>query len=425
MRKQLLIVPLLALPLAAWAQPRGAMPVVVAPVVEQQVPLSLRLVGTVRPNQAATIAAEVSGVVATFEADDGDFLKKGDVICRIDDTVAKLRLAEAHATLASLQAALEELENGARVEDIARLEAQVAEAEALLSKWEFERQRVRALYERGQSSDKERHDTEMEYKAASRRLTQAQAELDKARNGARPEEIARAKQAVAAQEAVVRRLDRNVRKTSVRAAFDGALVQKRTEEGEWIEEGGAVCRMLALDVVRVRVDVPERAVAFARAGALASIEIEALGKSRSATITRVIPEATPSARTFPVEIDLDNADHTLLPGMFVWARVPAGPDEKRLMVPKDAIVARGTNAQVFVVQAQGDVEMATPTPVTTGLEINDRIEVHAAGLKVGDRVVTRANERLMGPTPVRPMPQLPRTEDASSANTPRSAAAKE
>jgi hypothetical protein len=107
--------------------------------------------------------------------------------------------------------------------------------------------------------------------------------------------------------------------------------------------------------------------------------------------------------------------------MFAWTHVPAGPLGKRLMVTKDAIVARGTAKQVFVVRATPDgSQMAIPTDVTTGLELGGEIEIQAPGIQAGDQVVCRANERLFGPTPVIPVP-IEGSETSDSSNDPRTA----
>lgn len=389
------------------------MQVAVSAVVEREVPPALRLVGTIRADMTAVVAAEVSGLIVGFEAEEGQFLKAGQVICRLDPTVARLRLEEAQATLAGLREHLAELESGERPEEIRRLEALVAQAEAVLAKQEFERNRVTGLFERGQSSDKEKHDVEMDYQAAAASLAQARAQLDRARNGERPEVIARARQAVAAQAATVARLQRDLDKTEIRAPFAGAVVAKRTEIGEWIGEGGAVCDLLAMDTVRIRADVPERAIVFATVDAPATVEVEAIRTTQAATITRRIPLASPAARTFPVEIDVPNADHGLLPGMFVWVYVPAGPVAPRLMASKDAVVARGTSKQVFVVRpGPAGGTMAVPLAVETGLEIAGEIELIAPELRAGDQVVTRGNERLFGPTPVVPAAPTAATQPA-------------
>jgi multidrug efflux pump subunit AcrA (membrane-fusion protein) len=408
----LLVVALAADTLRAQAPPPT--PVVAMPVVRREVPAAIKLVGTVRANREALVAAEIGGVVVSLPAAEGQFLKTGEVLCELDAVRAEYRLAEARARLGSLQAQLEELENGTREELLRQLAAQVEEAQAIYDKWQFERKRVEELFSRNQSSAKEKHDTEMEYLAAKQRLTQYRAAHEIAVNGPRREELARARYDVAAQEAVVRRLQRDLERTKIRAPFDGFVVARRTEVGEWIDEGGPVCEMVALDTVKVRADVPESAVSFSRAGAPATVYFEALDKTYSATISRVIPRAEPAARTFPVEIDLPNPNHTLLAGMFAWTYVPAGPKGQRLMVHKDAIVSRGLSKQVFVVRpGPDDAKLAIPTPVTTGLEIAEEIEIQAPGIQPGDLVVTRANERLFGPTPV-----IPTLESASPTTQP-------
>jgi multidrug efflux pump subunit AcrA (membrane-fusion protein) len=377
--------------------------VAVAPIVERDLPATVRLVGSVRPDRAGVVSAELAGLVAKLNVDVGQFVRRGEVLCELDRSLVELRLAEARGRLGALRADLEQLLNGTRPEELKRWEAALAEAEAIHKKWEFENKRIADLYRRNQSNDKERNDAEMEFIAAARRVAATQAQLEEARNGPRRETIAKARADVAAQEAVVARFERDLTKTSIRAPFDGFVAEKRTELGEWIQEGGPVCDLVNIESVRVRADVPESAVLFARPGAPVSVEVDALGRSLPAAITRVIPVANPAARTFPVEIDLPNADHTVLPGMFCWVRVPAGPPGRRLLAHRDAIVARGTSKQVFVVRREGNATAALPVTVTTGLEVGGEIEVSSAELQAGDLLVVRGNERLFGPTPVEPM----------------------
>lgn len=397
----------------------------VAPLTQRDLPASIRLVGTVRAWRTAVVAAEVGGLVGEFNADEGDFLQQGEVICQIDASLMEMRLAEALARLGSLRAELTERENGTRAEVLDQLKAAVGEAQAMHDLWKFERQRVTELYERKQSSAKEKHDAEMEFLAAERRLAQARAQHEAAVNGPRIEEIERYRHEVAAQQQIVRQLERDVAKSQVRAPFTGFVVAKRSEVGEWLEAGGAVVEMVDIERVKVRADAPEQAIAFAAAGTPATVEIEALGASRAAPVARVIPRAAESARTFPVEIDLDNADHRLLPGMFVWAHVPSGPQAHRLMAPKDAVVPRGPQKHIFVIRpGQGGAQVAMPVSVTTGLEVAGEIEVRADGLAPGDLVVVRGNERLLPfmPSPVVPLPVdgAPPAPPAPAAQAPAS-----
>ncbi|NUQ48734.1 MAG: efflux RND transporter periplasmic adaptor subunit [Phycisphaerae bacterium] len=386
--------------LAALGQGPPGTPVQASPIIEREVAASLRVVGSVRADREAVVASEVSGVIVELSVDEGTAVRQGDVMCRLDDTVARLLLDEARGRLASLRATLAELRNGTRPEELRWSEATALEAKAMLDKWAFERERVRRLDEQNRSNPKEVHDTEMEYSAAERRYAQAQARLDMARKGPRDEELDRAAADVAAQEAVVARRERDLAKTQVRAPFDGLVAAKRTEVGQWIEEGGAVCELVAVDTVRIRADVPEAAIPFASVGASATFEIEALQMSESGLISRVIPRANPAARTFPIEIDVPNPGARLLPGMFAWVNAPSGPPGKRLLVSKDAIVSSPRGKTIFVVRPGPAGQMALPVPVRTGLEVAGHVEVQGEGLAAGDLVVNRANERLFGPQPV-------------------------
>ncbi len=415
----------------AVAQFGGPTSVVVAPVVERDILPTVRLVGTVLPDKRAIVAAETSGALIEFKATEGQQLKRGEIIAVIDPAVAQFRVDEAKALLGGYEAKLAELEAGTREEQLRRQKATVEEARAMHEKWKAERERIRSLAERSQANEKERNDTEMEYIAAERRLAQTTAELDMWTNGPRKEEIAKARQDVASQKAVVGRVERDLAKTAIIAPFDGFVVTKRSEVGEWVIAGGPVCEVVAMDVVKIRADAPEAAVPFARVGAPASVEFESLKRSVSAKVSRLVPLATASARTFPIEIDVPNPDFHYLPGMFVWVAAPAGEPGKRLMVPKDAINMSGLAKQIYVIRdpppqpaappgsAPPDgppggapagppggappgppPKMAMPLSVTTGLELGGEIEVVAQGLAAGDKVVIRANERLMGPSPV-------------------------
>lgn len=405
----------------ALAQGSGAIPVVVSTVSERDVPATIRLVGTVMADKESIVASEVSGAIVSFDVQEGQFLKQDDPIARVNPEVARLRLAEAQARLQSLQARLQELENGTRPEELRRARAAVGEAQAIKEKWEYERARIKRLFEMNQTSDKQSNDTEKEYTAACRRLDQAGAELEIAQNGPRAEVIAQARFDVASQTAIVARLQRDFDKTTLRAPFDGFVVKKRTEVGEWIEAGGPVCEMVAIETVKVRVDVPESAIRFAKPGSSAGVSVVALDKSYQAVVSRVVPRASAAARTFPIEIDLPNADHALLPGMFVWARVASGPPGKRLMVTKDAIVSQGERKQIFVLRrGENGATMAIPVPVRTGVEVGDEVEILTKQVRAGDRVVCRANENLHGPTAVIPTPSAasqPDKPDAAAADS--------
>ncbi len=315
-----------------------------------------------RPWVRSIVCAEVAGVVSEMPVDVGDRAARVGLLCRLRDVTRRATLDEASASLS-------------------RLEAMAREADAMRRKWEFEKARMQRLREAGSGSEKELEDTLRECEASAARHDAAVL-------------------AVTAQRAIVERAADDLARTEIRAPFDGFVVSRRTEIGQWVMEGGEVVELVALDPVRVQVHAPEAAVAYCAPGESVSVHFDALNEAMTGRLGRVSPDGDERARTFPVEIDLPNPEGRLRAGMFARAEVPAGPRRDCTVVPKDAVLRRESNTQVFVVRKDEHGATAVPLPVAVLLELADHVAVESPGLNAGDAVVVRGNERMVGPTPV-------------------------
>lgn len=323
---------------------------------------TMRLVGTIRPRLRSVIAAEVSGLVAELPVDIGDEVRKGQILCKLRNVTRVAEHAEAVSRLAELEAALEE-------------------ANAMLDKAAFESQRMTALWEEKRATEKEYTDARADLRAADGRARQAE-------------------HALQAQKAVVEVLADRLSQSEIHAPFDGVIVTKRTEVGAWVELGGEIVELVDLTVVRARVNVPEAIIGHCKVGCDALVRVDALKSDYSARISRVVPDADERARTFPVEVDVENPERELRAGMFVSVAMPSGPSGKQLVVPKDAVVVRGAGRTLFVVREGEKGATAMPVSVSIISEVRDRLAVEAAGLSAGDRVVIRGNEYMFAPGPV-------------------------
>lgn len=343
----------------------GQMPpkqVEVAEVVRREVAPTLRLVGTVRPRLRTIVAAEVAGQIAELPIDDGDAVEQGQVLCRLRDKPRRLARDEAVARLAQLSSVQEE-------------------RQAQLAKTEFESRRMSALWEYQRCTEKEYRDSLADHQAAQGRAKQAE-------------------HAVVSQRAVCDKLADDLSRTEIRAPCAGFVTARRTQIGSWVELGGPIVEMVDLSVVRVRVSVPEGIIGFCAVGEPGQVTVEAIRKTYAGKIARLIPDADERARTFPVDIDVKNPDGELRAGMFVRAEVPAGPKGARLVVPKDAVLLRGTERTAYVVREGASGARVEAVKVEVLAELADEVAVVSTGLKPGDRVVVRGNENMFGPSPV-------------------------
>lgn len=365
-------------------------------------PATQTLVGTVYASRISVVASEMAGIVDEIPIRQGDRVEAGGLLCKLDDESLSYRLAEERAELETLRARHEELLAGTRKEELTRLRALRDEVVADYDRWKFEMDRITQLYEGHDANEKEFKDTRSEYRAAERRKIAADARYAEAVAGPRQETIAQAAYAVVAQEAVANRIASELRKTAILAPFTGYVTKRYTEVGEWIQAGGDVVQLADLTTALVRADAPEAILPYLEIGAPARVWIDALGRSFPGTIKHVIPAADLRARTFPVDVEVDNTEGVLAGGQFARVTVPAGVHEQVVGVPKDAIVERDNVTYVGVVVPDhrgGQAGMLVP--VTRGADVRDWVTITSGNVAPGQRVIIRGNERLLPfPTPV-------------------------
>jgi len=289
-------------------------------------------------------------------------VKKGDPICRIRDVKRRLAVDEMKARAESLK-------------------SEIAARQSDVRKTEFELDRIKRLSELGRSTEKEQIDSVANHAATLARLRQAEAMSAEA-------------------EAALGVAQDNLERTVMTAPFDGAVTKKLTELGQWVDVGAAIAELVDLSVIRARINVPESAISSCNVGEDVLVSVDALGRDFKGTVSRVVPDADPQANTFPVEIDIDNADGTCRAGMFIRAMVPAGPKAKRMLVPKDAVITRGPTSMVYVARKAEKGHMADIAPVTIVAEVMEFVAVESPSLQPGDLAIVRGNESLRGPGPV-------------------------
>lgn len=384
----------------AWAQFHGPARVVLDKADMRDMPDSMTLVATVFPARQSMIGSEMEGIVSAMPARQGDRVEKGQVLCQLDDSLMRLRVAEATARLQQLQARLDELQAGARKQELRRARAVYEEASAEEERWRFEFDRVTGLFAGKDSNAKEYRDTVSSYNVAQRRTEAAAAMLSLAEEGPRAEVLAQAQYDVAAQQAVVQQMQRDQDRMAVRAPYTGYVSRRTAEVGQWVSTGDTVVELIELDHVLVRVDVPEHALPYIQVDQPSRVLVNAVGRSFVGTVKHIVRQADMNARTFPVEIAVENPDGVLAGGMFAKATVRSGAASQAVTVPKDAVVERSGSAYVTVITPGPQGNMGVPTQVSLGADVGKRVAVTSGNIMPGSEVVVRGNEGIMIPTPV-------------------------
>ncbi|VAX32986.1 hypothetical protein MNBD_NITROSPIRAE01-1346 [hydrothermal vent metagenome] len=295
-------------------------------------------IGTVESWRSSRVATEVSGRVEALQVRRGAKVKKGDLLARLSASTLRLKLKESEAK-----------QNAA----MARL------------------QKSRDNLKRSESLMKEGLIAERVYRDA--KLTVEELE-----------------QTLAVNESERLQTQDELNKKEVRAPFDGIVTQALTEEGEWVTEGGGIVHLVDLSRVRILVEMPEKYIREVQMGGAVSVQIDAIaGEVFSGRVHALIPAGDRAARLFPVEVHVKNKGLLLQEGMLARVAFALGASRSVLMVDKDALIRKGSEAFLFVVK---DAKAVKKT-VMVGQGKADLIEV-SGEIKVDDLVVIRGNERL-------------------------------
>ena len=231
---------------------------------------ALALSGTVEATEAQ-LGFQTPGRIVSIGVREGDVVRAGTELASLDRAELLARRAQTEAQLAAAAAALEELERGARPEELAQARAQVDAAREREADAERDLTRTRTLYEGGAVS-REAYDKSMTARAVA--VSQARQLAEQHRLiavGPRRERIAAQRAQVAQARAVVQGIDAALANSTVAAPFDGVVTVRHREEGEAVPAGSPVISVMNRGDRWVRVYVPETRIGAVRLGMPARI----------------------------------------------------------------------------------------------------------------------------------------------------------
>jgi len=330
----------LSCPLSLHAQERGpgGMPpaqVVVSDVKTGMVAEESDFIGTVYYVEVSEVASEVNGKVERVSFEEGQRVKRGDVVVSLSADLLEKQLA---ATRASYEQVL--IEHEQAILDLKRVENLIKQGSISEQLYDEQRFKVKGL----------------EKKAASIR-------------------------------ADVERISLELGKKRIRAPFGGVVVERAVDRGEWLSPGSKVATIAKDDTVDVVVNVPEGIIQFAREGM--DLAVVAGGRVVTGNVFGVVPRGDVATRTFPLKIRIKNPGY-LKEGMEARVALPIAEKKKALIVPRDAVITLFGRTVVFAVIDS----KAKMIPVKVIGYEGMMAGVNVSALEEGMKVVIKGNERL-------------------------------
>lgn len=368
---------------AATDTPAAVTSASIATVHRGSIANQLTVAGVFQPFQEIDVHGKVSGYIRRIYVDIGDRVRKGQ-------TLAVLEVPELQAEVAGAQAGVTQTQ-----QNIVRLRNEVSMAQAGYAA-------VHANYIRlKQASDQQPG------LVAAQELDDA---LAKDRSAASQVDAAQSAVAAAQGQLGVSRAE-NLRVSSmeqyatITAPYSGVVTMRYADTGALIPAGTAeglnqaVVRLAQSDVLRLRMAVPERDVPLVHIGSQVTVRVQATGQQFPGTVVRYTRDVSNATRTMLTEVDVNNPNLTLTPGMYADVTFNLEQKNNALIIPASAVI-QGDQPSVMLIDSNHRVQKQ---PVILGISSGNSQEI-ASGLQVGDQVIIGGQSELQPGQQVVPQP---------------------
>jgi RND family efflux transporter MFP subunit len=329
----------------------------------------LTLAGAFKPFQDVDVHAKVAGYIKTIYVDVGSHVTAGQ-------TLAVLEVPELQAQLAGADAA------------VRRAKEEVTRAQSDLQGAKSTHSAVHAMYARLSQASQEKAGL-----VAQQEVDDAQAkDLSTGSQVSSAEAaLSAAEQALQVAQATQKQYEALSAYTRITAPYAGVVTTRYADTGSLIAAGTSeskqaepVVRLAQISVLRLVLPIPESIAATIRLGDPIEVHVQALNKDYVGKVARFADALNPDTRTMHTEIDFQNVDGKLMPGMYVEAIVPESGKANVLTVPLEAVEMKDNGEGTVLLV--GSQNMLEERKVTVGMQGSTRIEV-ASGLQEGDEVV--------------------------------------
>lgn len=343
-------------------------------------PLTERLTGVVKAKNQVEIYPEINAIIVEIFVHNGDVVKKRQPLLRLRDKEFQERLKQAKA---EYQIAL----------------AQAKQAEARLNENKSELRRTESLAEKGLASAAQLETIQTQAISAEASLELANARVDQAK-------------------ATVEENETQLSETIVRAPVSGTIGNRNAEIGMLVTTNTRLFTLGQLDRVKIEVVLTDRMLNYIQTGQRSEIISDILTSGAvDAPLIRISPFLHPVTHTTIGEIDLDNLDESLKPGMFVTVDIYYGESEYATLIPLSALYENPSTGETGVYVSydslglkrepvshnDSDKSMALTDPVPftfipVDVVARGRMEAGIRGVEAGDWVITLGQNLIGGNT---------------------------
>jgi RND family efflux transporter MFP subunit len=377
-----------------------AVSVSTTPVAESDGVTRLSLPGTAQAIQSVAVYARVDGYLKTRYADIGSVVHKGQLLAEVDapelDQQAESAYAAVEQAKANLESAREKLAKAESDKARSKAEERKVQTDVTFNAVQYKRYKV--LSEQGAVSESDRDQKEQALGAAEadRSAALSAIKASEAAVSSAQADVRVAQAAVKSALAAANRYKALEGFKRIVAPFDGTVTKRNVDAGALISSSNSsgdkqLFEIANVDRLRIFVNVPEAYISYIKRGERVQLEFQAFPADRFVgEVANIAGGLDPSTKTLQVEVQIANADHRLLPGMFAQAEFEALQPTKLAVVPTNAIVSRPDGPVAFVVDSGHRISLRK---IDVARDLGGKVELQS-GLHSGETVVINAPDNL-------------------------------
>jgi membrane fusion protein, multidrug efflux system len=345
----------------------AVIPVEVAKVVKRDVPIDIQTVGTIEASSTVTVKSQVSGELVKVFFREGDFVKNGEELFKVDSRTYEAQVSQQQANLARDEATLAQFEANL-TRDLAQ--QKYAQSEAA---------RYASLFEKNLVSKEQAEQSAAGADAASATVRADQAALQSARA------------TMEATKAAIANARVLLSYTNIRSPLDGRTGTLSLKEGNIVSPNTDLTTINHVEPVYVAFSVPQNQLSVVKTGQAVTLSSQdGASQIDNGSLFFIDNAVDVSTGTILVKASFPNRDRKLWPGQFVRVALRLGTKPNALIIPGQAVQAGQEGSFVFVVKSDQTVESR---PVVPGMSVNGQIVIDK-GLEPGETVVTEGQLRL-------------------------------
>ena len=399
--------------------------------------------GAVVPFLQSSVSTQQSGTIVRVYASEGDRVRAGETLAKIDDSPLQAQLVQQRGNTAQAQAKLGQSTTQLPITNQQYASA-LEQAQQTLAQARQQQQTDRAalasarlVYDSNRQLVDQGYVAQTSYQAAqatyvasrqtlaidTEKISQASAALAQARRNLlntplQRQVIAENRGAVTTAAGAVQLTQTQIGQTTLAAPFDGIVTQRLLDPGAYAGPNAPLFQISQVDPVYVTFNAKDADLAFLAPGTLVSFSASAHpGRRYDAHVVSVNAVPTSGTLLYRARLVLHNPDESLRGGMLVTVRVTKALHRDALVVPRSAVLQNGNASNVFLIAAALPPPGGSPAPqpsgspaprlqavraaVTVGLQSDSYVEISSPKIHPGTVVVASRPDTLADKTPIR------------------------